>query len=127
MDYTQILENAMAWGEQHHPDASGQRHCAFANSVSYLVTGGSGGYGGPSIREHCVTYALAGDGYNEGGLQFPDGRLPRAGDWEFEKACEFAEPICYGALPAMAAKIAQQEQCFGDDPEDIAELQRRGK
>ena len=124
------LEKAMNWGKNKHPEATIQRHAAFANSVSYLVTGGSGGYGGPSIREHCVSWALAGDGYNTtvqtnlGGLtmQFPDGRLPQAGQWTFEKACQFAEPICYGNLPAMAKKVHQSEHCFDDDLSDLEEL-----
>lgn len=133
MDYTKILEKARKWGESKHPESSSHRHAAFANSVAYLVTGASGGYGGPSIREHAVSWALAGDGTNTpidtnlGGLtiQVPDGRLPRAGEWSFERACQFAEPICYGQLPAIAARIQQEEHCFDDDPADLEEL--RGK
>lgn len=127
----EILEKAMQWGKQKHPAAPIQRHAAFANSVGYLVTGASGGYGGPSIREHCVSWSLAGDGYNvptqvnlgELIVQFPDGRLPQAGRWTFDKACEFAEPICYGSLPAIAKKVSQVEHCFDDDPEDLETLQ----
>ncbi len=33
------------------------RKAAFANSIAYLLTGASGGYGGPSMREHaCSAY-----------------------------------------------------------------------
>lgn len=132
MEYTEVLSRALAWGKQRHPDAALQRHAAFANSVAYLVTGAAGGYGGPSIREHCVSWSLAGDGFNALAdtslgaltLQMPDGRLPRAGDWEFDRACAFAEPIVYGPLPAMAARIIEQEYCFDDDPEDIKALGR---
>ncbi len=46
MDYTNILESALAWGKNKHPESNQYRHCAFANSVAYLVTGFSGGYGG---------------------------------------------------------------------------------
>ncbi|KJH69796.1 hypothetical protein UH38_22055 [Aliterella atlantica CENA595] len=131
MEMPEILKQALEWGKAQHPDASQFRHAALANSVSYLVTGFSGGYGGPSIREHCVSYALVGDGYNiptqtNLGLMtmsFPEGRLPQAGNWEFGRACEFAAPICYGQLPAIAGQIAASEYCFDDDPNDLLELQ----
>ena len=125
MDYSEILENALKWGQEKHPESNQHRHAAFANSVAYLVTGASGGYGGPSIREHAVSWSLAGDGAVAGGLLFPDGRVPRAGTWEFKKACAFAEPIVYGKLPAIARRIADEEHCFDDDPADLEEL--RGK
>lgn len=130
-----VLEQAMNWGKEKYPNASENHHAAFANSVQYLVDGVSGGYGGPSIREHAVSWSLAGDGSNIsmqtnlGALtvQFPDGRLPMAGEWEFEKACEFAAPICFGQLPAIATRIYQEEYCFDDDPADIEEIKSRGK
>ncbi|AOX04729.1 hypothetical protein BJP34_35715 (plasmid) [Moorena producens PAL-8-15-08-1] len=133
MDYTEILKKALDWGQENHPESNLYRHAAFANSVAYLVTGGSGGYGGPSIREHCVSHALAGDGFNVPTdtnigvmtVQFPDGRLPRGGEWSFQKACEFAEPICYGILPAIAVKVYQTEYCSNDDPEDLKEIENR--
>lgn len=126
----EILEQAHAWGQEKHPEASAHRHAAFANSVLYLVTGASGGYGGPSVREHLVSWALAGDGShtsvetNWGPLvmQIPDGRIPRAGSWDFDRACAFAEPIVYGPLPAIAAKVYRMEHCFDDDPADLREL-----
>lgn len=130
----EILEKAMEWGKQNHPDSPIQRHAAFANSVNYLVTGASGGYGGPSVREHCVSWALAGDAFNVPTptnlgmltMQLPDGRLPQAGRWGFEKACAFAEPICYGGLPSMAKRVYQNEHCFDDDPSDL-EVLKKGK
>lgn len=133
MEYTKILEKTKAWGAAKHPESNNYRHAAFANSVAYFVTGASGGYGGPSIREHCCSWALAGDGYNIATetnigtltVQYPDGRLPRAGKWNFEQACQFCELICYGQLPAIASRILEQEHCFDDDPDDLAEL--RGK
>lgn len=135
IDREKVLYQAKAYGEQRHPDASNYKHCAFANSVIYLMTGASGGFGGPSLREHCVTWSLAGDGLNVpvntsiGRLviQSSDGRLPRAGskEWTFEKACEFAEPICYGILPAIAKKISYCEPHFNDDPEDLAALNKQ--
>lgn len=36
-----ILERAMSWASQHHASASMPHKAAFANSVQYLVTGGS--------------------------------------------------------------------------------------
>lgn len=133
MNYNDVLQKALDFGKSKYPKSNNYRHAAFANSVSYLITGMSGGYGGPSIREHCVSWALAGDGFNESAetnigtitVQYPDGRLPRAGEWEFEKACEFAENICYGSLPQMATKIAKQEHCFDDDPADVVEVNLR--
>ena len=127
MNLENTLGNAFTWGQAKHPYSTNYRHAAFAKIVSYMVTGASGGYGGPSIREYAVSWALAGDGFNvptEGSLtmQFPDGRLPRAGEWEFEQACQFAEPICYGILPAIAKKIVEQEHCFDDDPQDLEKL-----
>lgn len=132
----QILEKAKKWGQKRHPRSPMQRHAAFANSVVYLVTGSSGGYGRPSIREHAVSWALAGDGFNalvsttnlgDLTIQFPDGRIPRPGQWDFDRACQFADPIVYGPLPAIASRIVQQEYCFDDDPDDLADLKLLGK
>lgn len=127
----EVLTQALEWGKTHHPQAHSTRHAAFANSVAYLVTGANGGYGGPSIREHCVCYALVGDGDNVPTatnlglmtMSLSDGRLPRAGTWDFAKACQFAEPICYGQLPALAAQVVASEYCFDDDPADLKQLQ----
>lgn len=123
-----ILEQAMQWAIAHYPKASMQHKAAFANSVSYLMTAASGGYGGPSIREYAVTWAIAGDGFNESvpgvGLtvQLPDGRIPRPGEWGFEAAVQFAAPVCFGPLPASAIRIVEMEHCFDDDPDDLAEV-----
>jgi hypothetical protein len=125
MDWQEVFAKAHKWAVDNY-QSNDYRYAAFGNSVAYLVTGVSGG-SGPSIREHAVSWSLAGDGYNvptETSLgtliiQSPDGRLPMAGGWEFEKACEFAAPICFGQLPAIARKIIEQEYCFDDDPEDL--------
>ncbi len=124
MDWDAAFNKAFAWCQDKYPDASEYHRHAFANSVAYLVTGASSG-SGPSIREHCVSMALAGDGENVGLFQFPDGRVARAGEWKFERACEFAEPICFGPLPQMAHRFwAEQCQiCFDDDPADLALLE----
>lgn len=126
MKISQVLSKAKNWGQKKYPSAAMQRHAAFANSVCYLVTGLSGGYGGPSIREHAVSWSLISDGSritqtNLGNLTvlLPDGRLPMPGHWDFNRACQFAETIVYGQLPAIAKAIIEQEHCFDDDPEDL--------
>jgi len=131
MDTDSVFQKAMAHAHRTHPGANTHKHAAFANSVLYLVTGFSGGAGGPPMREHAVTWALAGKGgtnlpvqTNLGLLtmQRPDGSLPRAGDWDFEAACRFAEPIVFGPLTPVMEHIAVMESCFNDDPEDLAAL-----
>jgi len=51
-----ILDNALNYAKQHYPQAAPQQWAAFANSVYYLMTGWSGGYGGPSLREHIINH-----------------------------------------------------------------------
>ena len=123
--FDEYLENALKLGRDKYPEAHHSRHSAFANSVTYLLTGASGGYGGPSMREHAVSWSLSGDGYQEfirtnGGvkivMQFPDGRIKMPGEWEYAEDCAFAEPICYGKLPLICKKIYILEHCFNDDP-----------
>jgi hypothetical protein len=74
----------------------------------------SGGFGGHSIREHCVSWMCAS---NSEGRSLPGG-------WSFDLACTFAESICYGPLPAIAKKVFEVEFCFDDDPEDLIEVTR---
>lgn len=131
--HTVYLEAALAHGKSLHPAAPTHHHAAFANSVAYLMTGASGGYGGPSCREHSVSWALAGNkGQHEqvetniGALtvQYPDGSLPRAGEWEFEKALAFAQPLCYGAITQLHMNCYKHEHCFDDAPEDIEQIKK---
>lgn len=126
MEYDQILEQAM---EVAKTKSDNPYHCgAFANSVAYLVTGWSGGYGGPSIREHLCSHFLAGDGENvfsqELGLtvQYPDGRYPQPGSWSFDRAVGFCSPICFGKLSRYALKVVTMEYYFDDDPEDLIKI-----
>lgn len=111
MEYSEILQNMLKYGQKKYLDAHLSRHAAFANSVAYLVTGMSGGYGGPSIREHCVTW-----------LAIKERKM--AGTWSVDDASKFAEPICYGELPLIALQVYQNESCFDGDP---ADLERLGK
>jgi hypothetical protein len=117
------LKIALDWAKKYHAEASIQNQAAFSNSVKYLTTGYSGGYGGPSIREHLCSWALAGGGEitQVGNLTMitPDGRLPRAGEWGFKKAIKFCEPICFGNLSRQALKVVEREYCFDNDPHDL--------
>lgn len=126
----EVLKKAMEWAKENKPKASHYHQYAFTNSVNYLVTGWSGGYGGPTIREHLCSHALVGDGENiltrtDLGIitvSHPDGRLPRAGEWDFDRAVQFCAPICFGGLSRYALKIVCMEHCFDDDPEDLEQI-----
>jgi hypothetical protein len=132
-----VLKKAMEWAKTHKPDASLQRKAAFANSVSYLVTGGSGGLGGPSLREHLVSWSLAGVNGQITAVDFggqavtaitPDGSLPLAGNWNFDTAVAHAAPLCFEPVSKYRdhlLQILEREHCFDDDPADLVEL--RGK
>ena len=123
-----ILEKALEWAKEHHSDAPIQQQAALANSVHYLCTGWSGGYGGPSVREHAVSHALAGVNVgvqtNIGGLTMliPDGTFPPAGKWDFGSACKFAEPICFGPITRLHFDCYRIEHCFDDSKEDLEAL-----
>jgi len=122
MNYEQIWQQAYKYGESKYHTATNAKKHAFANSVAYLVTGASGG-AGPFLREHAVTWSLLGDGERKGIWHFPDGRIPSAGEWEFEKACQFAESICFSEkLPAICKVISQNEYYFDDDHNDLMQL-----
>ncbi len=46
-----VLARAMKLAREKYPEASPQKHAAFANAVQMLVNHEDGGYGGPSIRD----------------------------------------------------------------------------
>jgi hypothetical protein len=100
MEYSQVLEHALAIGKEKHPDAPGAHHGAFANSVAYAVTGWSGGYGGPSMREHWCSRLIH--------------RVATPGAVSFEKAVKVCEEACYGPLTAEIASMLPNEHCFDD-------------
>jgi hypothetical protein len=107
-EYTEILERAMALVQERKPDASAQKHAAFANSVAYVVTGMSGGYGGPSVREHAVGHTIT-------------GRM------SFDGAVELLikdDGLIFGPLTDLHRLCWQDEHCFDDDPEDVAALEQ---
>lgn len=131
MKLEDILKRAMDWSQENKPESSEYHKAAFANSVSYLVTGYSGGFGGPSIREHICSHALVGDGYNmlqdtnlgQITVSYPDGRLPSPGEWSFDHAINFCSSICFGPLSKYAIKVVEMEYCFNDDPNDLKQLE----
>jgi hypothetical protein len=119
LEYDDVLIIALAWAKNAHKTSTPQKQFAFANSVAYLVCGASSGFGGPSVREHAVSHALAGkNGINVGMIQFPDGSLPRAGNWAIAPAIIFAQPICFGELTALHEECWRVEYCFDNDPDD---------
>lgn len=134
MDY---LKSAMSWAIEHHPKSSIQHRCAFANSVLYLVSGASGGFGGPSLREHLCSWSLSGENGSVNAIEvageamsaiYPDGSLPMAGNWLFEDAIAHCSKICFSPVSehrSQLIQIQEREHCFDDDPIDLEAL--RGK
>lgn len=104
-----LLKTAYAWGQRNHPQASNEQHAAFANSVLYLLFHASGGFGGPSLREHAVTWAA-----HEQALECSDP----------ETAYTFVEPIVYGPLTDLHRQVwlSMQHLCFDNDPADVQAL-----
>ena len=134
MDY---LKAAIDWAKEHQPDASIQHKCAFANSVDYLMTGASGGYGGPSMREHLCSWSLAGDSGSMISIEiggqamsaiYRDKSLPISGEWKFDEAIVHCAKLCFSPAGEHRLKLIQiqeREHCFDDDPIDVEAL--RGK
>lgn len=136
-----MLELINAYIEEHYANASESHKEAFRNSVTYLVGGYSAG-SGPSLREHLVSWSLAGlEGIVETtevninqvpvrlSLIYPDGVLPRAGEWELNKALKHASPYCFGPAEdyiKVLEKIAKAEYCFDNDVQDLKALRDRG-
>lgn len=129
-----ILKEALDWADEHRSEAPIAHKAAFFNAVIYLVTGTASGVGGPSIREHLVSWSLAGP---EGLIStrgdaltviYPDGSLPRAGAWKIEQAIAHCDPLCFGDIRnyrEQAELILKHEKCFDDEPADLEAL--RGK
>jgi len=103
-----VLERAMRLIQERRPDASMQKKAAFANSVQTLVTGWSGGYGGPSVREHAASH-------QHGGKQCT-----------FEEAVRILiadDGVIFGPITDLHRMCWEDEYCFDDDPQDVAELE----
>ncbi len=106
--YDEILERAMAVVKEKRPRASNFKKAAFANAVSVLVTGVSGGYGGPSVREYVAESKYGGRRRS------------------FEEACTLLladdGPI-FGPITDLHRMFWEDYDCFDDDPKDIEELE----
>jgi hypothetical protein len=101
-DFDVILNRALALGQTRHPEVPQAHHAAFANSVTYAVTGASGGFGGPSMREHWASRLAH--------------RAGRPGELSFDRAVEIVEQACYGPLTIDIARMLDEEHCFDDAP-----------
>jgi len=104
--YDDILTRARKVAEEQRPETSAYKHAAFANSVAYAVTGMSGGYGGPSVREHAAA------------------RVARP-YMTFEEACELLlklDGVIFGPITDLHRAMFRDEHCFNDDPEDLEVL-----
>ena len=110
MEYDGVLDRAMKLGKERHSNAPQQHHAAFANSVAYLVTGMSGGFGGPSMREHWASRI----GHSAGLVS----------NCTFEQASEAVEGCCYDPLTYEHACMLDVEHCFDDAPEEVEEARR---
>lgn len=113
--FHETLEAAMRWGKEHYPDAHPSRHAAFANSVAYAAYRMSGGYGGPSIREHAASKAL-----NDSPIEWQD--KPE------EEIYRFVAPIVFGPITDLHRAVWDDKRLrdvsFDNDPADVAELSR---
>lgn len=101
------LKRAMEYGKKKHPNAPVEHHAAFANSVAYAMTGMSGGYGGPSMREHWASRIIVssfGAGFDR---------------CTFEQAIEAVEECCFGELTYEIALMSQCEHCIDDCEADL--------
>ena len=125
-----IYQRASSLGKQKFPNASWQKHHAFANSVCYLVLGSSKLGPGPSVREHAVTYAVMislkarkGEFFNpdkrKSRIWYPPEGAKLFGSYSFEEAVKIAEPVVYGRLTELHFDCWLDEFCYDDDPEDL--------
>lgn len=85
-------------------------HAAFANTVATLVTGWSGGYGGPSMREHWAARVAESKGAD--------------GSFTFDDAVAAVDESCYGQLTIDHARMLEDEHCFDDAPGETEAAER---
>jgi hypothetical protein len=109
-EYNHVLERAMTLAKERHPNSPAQHRAAFANSVAYLVTGASGGYGGPSMREHWASRI----GHSAGLVS----------NSTFEQAVEAVDACCFGPLTYEHACMLDVEHCFDDAPGEVDAAQQ---
>lgn len=127
-----ILKEALEWAKHNRPNSSLQNKAAFANSVSYFITGFSGGFGGPSIREHLCSWSLGTvtsvSIEGETMMAIVPSDLPMPGNWELNDAIVHCDQICFGPIDQyrnQMIQIMEREPCFDNDPSDLEAL--RGK
>lgn len=108
-EYKNVLEKAKQFIDERMPATSAQKRAAFANSVAYLVTGLSGGYGGPSVREHAASHK-----YGLGGRLTYDEAVAWLSD---------PKDVIFGPLTDVHRGCWAHEYCFDDDPDDIRNLE----
>lgn len=108
-EHDEVLERAMKLGKERHPEAPQHHHAAFANTVATLVTGWSGGYGGPSMREHWASRVA----YSKGIEKF-----------DFDSAVTAVDEACYGTLTIDHARMLEDEHCFDDAPGEVEQAER---
>jgi len=106
-DPSAVAEQAMDWIKQNRPEASPQHKAAFANAVTSKVTGFTGGFGGPSVREHAAARIRCGERMS------------------FEEAVNLLNaddgPV-FGPITKLHRVMWRVEHCFDDDPADLQEL-----
>ena len=101
--YENILKESLKFAKDKYPDASPKQWAAYANSKAYINTRISGGYGGPSMREHYACLTIKSDTpYAEKKLQ----------------------EICFGKMTHEIARMLENEHCFNDSMEDLEEARR---
>lgn len=101
-DQQELLPLLLQLGQARHPDATARHNATFANVANYGLTGWSGGYGGPSMREHWGSCLITREG--------EPGAIP------FARVMEIAEQAAYGPFSVEMARMLAYEQCF-DDPD----------
>lgn len=106
--YDSILDKAKAYIDKQKPEASNFHRAAFANVVAYLATGISGGFGGPSVREHAAVWVY---------------RAKTMTLSEIVIVLEHAQGVIFGPITKLHAQIYEDEYCFNDDPKDLEILQ----
>ncbi len=111
LDRTQFdsdLHSAMDTARKERPQASPQKHAAFANSVAAMVHGWSGGFGGPSVREHAASWTFTSKPYS------------------FDDAVRLLldeQGVIFGPLTDIHRRCWEDEYCFDDDPDDLKQLE----
>lgn len=111
LNHTQFdddLHRALDIARKERPQASPQRHAAFANSVAYLVHGWSGGFGGPSVREHAASWTFG---------------TKRLSFDEAVQALLDEQGVIFGSLADIHRQCWENEYCFDDDPDDLKQFE----